>query len=134
MKVNSEKFQCVIFGNVDDPGEFFIDKHSIVPGQTVHFLGLHLDNKLTFHDHISHICQKASKQVNVLALDSVMSSVKVTRSYSITPLLNVILIIVVHYGIFVLMLIHLKLKKKTKKRALCYVARQMTSPYYEDLL
>ena len=108
MKVNSEKFQCIIFGNVDDPGEFIIDKQSIVPETTVKLLGIHLDNKLTFHDHISHICQKASKQVK---LDSVMSSVKVTRCYSITPLLNVILIIVAHYGIFVSMLIHLKLKK-----------------------
>ena len=62
-----------------------------------------------------------------------MSSVKVTRCYSITPLLNVILIIVVHYGIFVPMLIHLKLQKKIQKRALRYVYRQMTSPY-EELL
>ena len=54
------------------------------------------------------------------------------RCYSTTPLLNVILIIVVHYGIFVPMLIHLKLKK-IQKRALRYVSRQMTSPY-EELL
>ena len=31
MKVNSEKFQCIIFGNVDDSGEFIINKQSIVP-------------------------------------------------------------------------------------------------------
>ena len=49
-----------------------------------------------------------------------------------TPLLHVILIIVVHYGIFVPMLIHLK-SKKIQKRALRYVSRQMTSPY-EELL
>ena len=44
--VNSEKFQCIIFGIVDDPGEFIIDKHSIVPEKTVKLLGIHLGNKL----------------------------------------------------------------------------------------
>ena len=112
MKVNSEKFQCIIFGNVDDPGEFIIDKQSIVPEKTVKLMGIHLDNKLTFHDHISHICQKANKQVNVLArLSNVLSESNKMLLYTCNSLLNVILIIVVHHGIFVPMLIHLKLKK-----------------------
>ena len=67
MKINSEKFQCIVFGNVDNPGEFTIDNQSIVPKNCVKLLGLHIDNKLSFCDHISYICQKASKQVNVLA-------------------------------------------------------------------
>ena len=39
IKVNSEKFQCIIFGNVDDPGELIIDKHSIVPKKKCKIIG-----------------------------------------------------------------------------------------------
>ena len=67
MKINAEKFQCIVFGKVDDPGEFIIDNHSIVPEVSVKLLGLHVDNKLNFNNQVSHICQKASRQINVLA-------------------------------------------------------------------
>ncbi len=67
MKVNSEKFQCIVFGKVDDPGAFVINNHSIIPEKNVKLLGLMIDNKLTFNTNISHICQKAGRQVNVLA-------------------------------------------------------------------
>jgi hypothetical protein len=53
MKINSEKFQCIVFGNVDDPGQFTIDNQST---KCVKLLGLNIDNKLTFRDHISYIC------------------------------------------------------------------------------
>jgi len=66
MKVNAGKFQCIVFGNVKDPGEFIIDNHSIVPKYHVELLGLLIDNKLNFNNHVSSICQKASRQVNVL--------------------------------------------------------------------
>ena len=131
MKVNSEKFQCIIFGNVDDPGEFIIDKQSIVPEKTVKLLGIHLDNKLTFHDHISHICQKASKQVNVLArLSNVLSESNKMLLYNS---------FIECYFNYCCTLWHFCSNvdtfkvEKIQKRALRYVSRQMTSPY-EELL
>ena len=67
MKVNPDKFQCIVFGNVEDPGEFVIDNQTIIPESTVKLLGLNIDSKLNFNNHVSYICQKASRQVNVLA-------------------------------------------------------------------
>ena len=131
MKVNSEKFQCITFGNVDDPCEFIIDQQSIVPEKTVTLLGIHLDNKLTFHDHISHICQKASKQVNVLArLSNVLSESSKMLLYNS---------FIECYFNYCCTLWHFCSNvdtfkvEKIQKRALRYVSRQMTSPY-EELL
>ena len=55
-----------------------------------------------------------------------MSSVKVTRCYSITPLLNVILIIVVHYGIFAPLFI-VRLRKIAE---LVYMVSENMCPTY----
>ena len=35
------------------------------PDEWVKLLGVHIDNKLNFGHHVSHICQKADKQVKV---------------------------------------------------------------------
>ena len=45
MKVNSEMFQCIMFGNVEDSGEFVIDSHPIAPENCVTLLRLYFDNK-----------------------------------------------------------------------------------------
>ena len=63
MKINSEKFQCIVFGNVYGPNEFNID---ILPENCVKLLGLYIDNKLNIYYFITNISQMASKQVNVL--------------------------------------------------------------------
>ena len=114
-------------------GEFIIDKHSIIPEKTVKLLEIHLDNKLTFHDHISHICQKASKQVNVLArLSNVLSEsnkMLVYNSFIECYLLCNYCCTLRHFCSNV----DTFKVEKIQKRALRYVFRQMTSPY-EELL
>ena len=67
MKVNPDKFQCIVFGNVVNPGTFIINGNIVRPEETVKLLGGHIDNKLDFGHHVSHIFQKAGKQVNVLS-------------------------------------------------------------------
>ena len=67
MKVNPDKFQCIVFGNVVNPGTFIINGNIVRPEETVKLLGVHIDNKLDFGHHVSHICQKAGKQVKVLS-------------------------------------------------------------------
>ena len=67
MKVNPDKFQCIVFGNVVNPGTFVINGNIVRPEETVKLLGVHIDNKLDFGRHVSHICQKAGKQVKVLS-------------------------------------------------------------------
>ena len=66
MKVNPDKCQCIVFGKVVNPGTFITNDTVVRPEEKVKLLGVHIDNKLDFGHHVSHICQKAGKQVNVL--------------------------------------------------------------------
>ena len=59
--------QCIVFGNVVNPGTFIINGNIVRPEETVKLLGVHIDNKLDVGHHVSHICQKAGKQVKVLS-------------------------------------------------------------------
>ena len=67
MKVNEDKFQCIVFGKKDNLGTFRIGDHDIVPEEYVKLLGLHVDRKLNFNTHISNISQKAGRQVKVIS-------------------------------------------------------------------
>ena len=49
MKVNLDKFQCIVFGNVANPGTFQINGNSVNAEESVKLLRLHIDNKLNFH-------------------------------------------------------------------------------------
>ena len=51
MKVNEDKFQCIVFGKKDNLGTFRIGDHDIVPEEYVKLLGLHVDKKLNFNTH-----------------------------------------------------------------------------------
>ena len=66
MKVNSSKFQYIVFGNVDGPGTIAINDDIISPSQNVKLLGLYIDKKLNFNYHISQLYLKAGRQVHVL--------------------------------------------------------------------
>ena len=66
MKVNPDKFHCIVFGKVVNPDTFLINGNVVRPEEMVKLLGVHIDNKLKFGHHVSHICQKAGKQVKVL--------------------------------------------------------------------
>ena len=66
MKVNPEKFQCIVFGKVVNPDTFLINGNVVRPDERVKLLGVDIDNKLNFGHHVSHICQKSGKQVKVL--------------------------------------------------------------------
>ena len=75
MKVNPDKFQCIAFGNVANPGTFQINGTSVNVEKSVKLLGLHIDNKLNFRKYVSQICQKAGRQVQVLCrLSRVLNS------------------------------------------------------------
>ena len=55
MKVNPDKFHCIVFGNVVNPGTFIINGNIVRPEEKVKLLGVHIDNKLDFGHHVSHI-------------------------------------------------------------------------------
>ena len=66
MKVNVSKFQSIILkpkGVISDV-EFHVSGHSLKPASSVKLLGAKIDERLTFDDHISALCAKASDQIN----------------------------------------------------------------------
>ena len=72
MKVNTSKFQYMVLGcnrskNDAVSGDTInIDGNVIKSEPCVKLLGVYLDNELSFNDHVSAICKKAGKQLNVL--------------------------------------------------------------------
>ena len=67
MKVNPDKFNYIVFGKNDNVRSLNIKSIIIEPQNEVKILGLNLDNRLTFNNHVSKLCQKAGKQVQVLS-------------------------------------------------------------------
>ena len=58
MKIKSEKSHILFPGN--DNVSPNIDDHAIISGNKNELLGITLDSKLSFEDHINNICKKAS--------------------------------------------------------------------------
>ena len=61
------EYHILFFGKVVNPDTFRINCNLVRPEERIKHLGVHMDNKLNFGHHVSHIlCKKAGKQVNVL--------------------------------------------------------------------
>ena len=65
MKINSGKNHILFAGN--DSVSANIDDNTIIFENKNEDLGIILDPKLSFEDHINNLCEKASKKLNVLA-------------------------------------------------------------------
>jgi len=68
LKANTEKFQFIIFDK-SDHSHHSIELHgkSIENKDTVKLLGVHIDKHLTFDSHITELCLKAGRKLNVLS-------------------------------------------------------------------
>ena len=68
MKANPTKFQFMVLSpNPTDDIELKLDENTILkPEKSVKALGVIIDNRLTFSDHISACCLKAARQLNAL--------------------------------------------------------------------
>ena len=60
MKINSGKSHILFSGND-------IDNHTIISENKNELLGITLDSKLSFEDHINNLCKKGSQKLNALA-------------------------------------------------------------------
>ena len=68
MKANISKFQSIILrpkGSISDVS-FCISEHILKPIPCVKLLGVKIDDRLSFDDHISSICLRVSYQINGL--------------------------------------------------------------------
>ena len=68
MKANPDKFQAIAIGKKTKNGDikFNLDGNEIKCEEEVKLLGVTIDYQLKFDRHISEICKKASRQLNVL--------------------------------------------------------------------
>ena len=66
MKVNRDKFQFILFGKDKIETTLTIDDHDLQNQDAVKLLGVHMDRHLNFDIHISEICRKAGRKLNVL--------------------------------------------------------------------
>lgn len=78
MQANPEKFQLIIsHRNKNETVELHVCNTVIKSTNSVKLLGITIDSKLNFDSHISDLCKKASRQVNVLKRLSNILSLKV---------------------------------------------------------
>ncbi len=66
LSANPDKFQGITLGSWDDNITFNIENITVTARSTVKALGVTFDDKLNFNDHVTEICRKAARQVNVL--------------------------------------------------------------------
>jgi hypothetical protein len=68
MQANPDKFQAISIGRKTHEKNlsFMLQGNKIDCEDEVKLLGVTFDFKLTFNSHVSHICKKASQQLNVL--------------------------------------------------------------------
>ena len=70
MIVNPDKFQAIIIkrnSNMEDQYTRNIDGNQVNSEKSVKLLGISVDNKLSFEEHVSSLCKKASNQLNAIS-------------------------------------------------------------------
>ena len=60
LKANPNKFHLIL-SETDDHYSVNVDKFKIVNSKSKKLLGVKIDSKMTFNDHVSGICTKASQ-------------------------------------------------------------------------
>ena len=68
MKANPEKFQAIAIGKQTKQQSltFTLDRNNIERESEVNVIGVTIDFQLNFNEHVSNMCQKTSRQLNVL--------------------------------------------------------------------
>ena len=67
MRANPKKFQAICFGKPDTPLQINLNNDIPLAFQdSVKLLGIHIDSKLNFSEHVASICRKAGRQLNAL--------------------------------------------------------------------
>ena len=65
LKANPGKFQLLLTSK--DEGSIKIDDANIKSSSSKKLLWVLIDNELTFHEHVSKLCQKSSNKLHALA-------------------------------------------------------------------
>ena len=65
MRINAEKYHLLISPN--NTVKIKIENFDITNSKSEKVLGVKFDHKLSFDDHISELCKKASRKIHVLS-------------------------------------------------------------------
>ena len=132
MKVNPEKFQVMFLGKgVPSTFKLRICYDYIDSSDNVEILGIILDNKLKFDLMIKEICQKASRQINVLQrLKSKLDKESRMAAYNSFIMSNLVYcqIVWMHCGMG-----NVNKLEKINERALRFVNNDFESGYEDQL-
>ena len=82
MIVNAEKFEVIILNKKECEAKYklTIDNNDIESTKSVKLLGITIDDRLRFDQHISNLCSKAAMQLNALGrLKKYMGNLKKWR-------------------------------------------------------
>ena len=66
MVANPTKFQAMILGQPDIQTKINVQGCDICMQTSVKLLGINIDSKLTFYDHVAKVCRKAAMQINIM--------------------------------------------------------------------
>ena len=66
LKANPNKFHLIL-SETDDHYSVNVDKFKVVNSKSKKLLGVKIDSKMTFNDHVSGICTKASQRLHALS-------------------------------------------------------------------
>lgn len=131
MKANPEKFQSMCISRYNHDLKINVNGIVVKSTNSVKLLGLHIDNKLSFSDHISVLCKRVGKQVNALC--------RMARHLNESSLINIynsFILANFNYGSIVWHLCGVTNTKKIEKlqeRALRIIYRDYESNY-KDIL
>ena len=133
MQANPSKFQAFILGNYsrENATSFKIDGSNITPSKSVNLLGIEIDERLTFSNHISNICAKAGRQLSALRRLSKLLDTKtkliIFNSFILSKF-NYCPLVWHHCSIE-----NVRKMEKIQERGLRYVFNDTTSSYSELL-
>ena len=63
---NPEKFQLMTLGSTDQDFSFVVNGTHIKKSDDIDLLGVNIDSKLTFDKHVTVVCSKVNKQLQVI--------------------------------------------------------------------
>ena len=67
MKLNTDKCHLLISGNKNEHIWAKVGNEKILESKPVNLLGITIDNKLKFNEHVTNICMKASRKISALS-------------------------------------------------------------------